>query len=110
MNLLHPHLRRGNKKAFYMKINTLSASRIFLAGLGIALLPALAYGQSTTYPSQPYTWKTVVMKGGGFIDGLSSTPPNPAWRIAAPMSAAPTGGTTRPRSGFLWRTGRPTTA
>jgi photosystem II stability/assembly factor-like uncharacterized protein len=67
---LHPPQRLGNKKAIYMKINTLSASRIFLAGLGIALMPAFAYGQSANYPSQPYTWKPVVMEGGGFIDGL----------------------------------------
>ena len=60
-----------------MKINTLSASRIFLAGLGIALMPAFAYGQSTTYPSQPYTWKPVVMEGGGFIDGLIFNPTQP---------------------------------
>jgi len=41
-----------------------------MAGLGIALLPALAFGQSTSFPLQKYTWKPVVIKGGGFIDGL----------------------------------------
>jgi hypothetical protein len=41
-----------------------------VAGLCIALTTAFAFGQSNTFRSQPYTWKTVVMKGGGFIDGL----------------------------------------
>jgi len=41
-----------------------------MAGLGIALLPAFAHGQATTIPSQRYTWKPVVIKGGGFIDGI----------------------------------------
>jgi hypothetical protein len=53
-----------------MRIIPLSASKIFMAGLGIALMPALAFGQSASFPSQRYTWKPVVMKGGGFIDGL----------------------------------------
>jgi len=53
-----------------MRINTFSASRI-LAGLCIAILPALACGQpagqGAGFRSQPYTWKSVTMKGGGFI-------------------------------------------
>src|SRR5208283_6114244 len=56
-------------KAF-MNINPLSPLKIFAAGLCIALMPAFAFGQSASFPSQPYSWKSVVMKGGGFIDGI----------------------------------------
>jgi len=41
-----------------------------MAGLGIVLLPAFAFGQAASLGAQPYKWKPVVMKGGGFIDGL----------------------------------------
>ncbi len=41
-----------------------------MAGFCIALLPALAFGQATNFPSQPYIWKSVQMKGGGFICGI----------------------------------------
>ena len=50
-----------------MRINPLSPSRIFAAALGIALSHAIAFGQSSPIPSQPYTWKNVTVKGGGFI-------------------------------------------
>jgi len=59
----------GINKAF-MNFNPLSPSKIFAAGLCIALMPAFAFGQSASFPSQPYAWKSVVMKGGGFIDGI----------------------------------------
>ncbi len=53
-----------------MKINPLFASKILVAGLCLALGPAFAFGQSTSIPSQPYTWKNVTVKGGGFICGI----------------------------------------
>jgi photosystem II stability/assembly factor-like uncharacterized protein len=64
-----------------MKINPLSSLEIFMAGLGLALLPTIAYAQPAAIPSQRYTWKTVVIKGGGFIDGLvfSTTQPGLAY-------------------------------
>lgn len=53
-----------------MRINLLSASRSFTVVLFIALPPAFAFGQSTSFRSQPYTWKGVTIKGGGFICGV----------------------------------------
>lgn len=48
-----------------------------MASLCIAALPALTFGQADPYRSQPYTWKSVVMKGGGFIDGVMFNPTQP---------------------------------
>ena len=48
-----------------------------MTGLGIALTPAFAFGQSSSFPSQPYTWKSVQMKGGGFICGIVFNPSQP---------------------------------
>jgi hypothetical protein len=70
VNPLVAHERRGKKKAFCMRMNPLSASKMFAAGFCMALLPALALGQSASFPSQPYTWKSVQIKGGGFICGV----------------------------------------
>ena len=53
-----------------MKILPLSPSKIFVTGLSIALMTVFAYGQSAGSPSQPYTWKNVTVKGGGFICGI----------------------------------------
>jgi len=50
----------------FMRINSPSRSKIFVTGLCTALMSAVAFGQST-FPSQPYTWKNVTVKGGGFI-------------------------------------------
>ena len=47
------------------------------AGLGLALLPGPAFGQSAGFPAQAYVWKSVVMKGGGFIDGIVFNPTQP---------------------------------
>ena len=43
-------------------------------------MPAVAFGQST-FPSQPYTWKNVTVKGGGFICDVvfNTTQPNLAY-------------------------------
>ena len=57
-----------------MGVKPFSASRIFVAGLCLAALPALAQGQAAGIRSQPYTWKNVVTKGGGFIDGVVFSP------------------------------------
>src|SRR5208283_4164418 len=67
--------RRGIKP--FMKTNLLSPSKIVLAGLCAALMSAIAFGQST-FPSQPYTWKNVTVKGGGFICDVvfNTTQPN----------------------------------
>jgi photosystem II stability/assembly factor-like uncharacterized protein len=48
-----------------------------MAGLCASLAPALAYGQSASFPSQPYTWKSVQIKGGGFICGIVFNPSQP---------------------------------
>jgi len=70
MNRPQQHAIECLQEDFYMRINLLSASRIFLAVLFIGLLPASAFGQSTSFRSQPYTWKSVTIKGGGFICGV----------------------------------------
>ena len=56
-------------KAF-MRIKPILSSKFILSALCVALSPLLAVGQAATYPSQPYTWKNVTVKGGGFICGI----------------------------------------
>jgi hypothetical protein len=53
-----------------MKSNPLSPFKIIVAGLCIALCPALVHAQPSSIPLQPYTWKNVTVKGGGFICGV----------------------------------------
>ena len=53
-----------------MRIPLLPPSRISVVILCIALMSAFAHGQSASIPSQPYTWKNVTVKGGGFICGI----------------------------------------
>jgi photosystem II stability/assembly factor-like uncharacterized protein len=53
-----------------MSIHPLSPSKRFVAGVCLALGLAFAFGQSGSFPSQPYTWKNVTVKGGGFICGI----------------------------------------
>jgi len=60
-----------------MNIPPLSSWKIVAAGLGLALLPGPAFGQSAGFPAQAYVWKSVVMKGGGFIDGIVFNPTQP---------------------------------
>ncbi|MGD1085350.1 MAG: hypothetical protein ABSA47_11465 [Verrucomicrobiota bacterium] len=47
----------------------------------LGLLPAVAFGQSGGFRSQPYTWKNVTVKGGGFICGVvfNTTQPDLAY-------------------------------
>jgi len=60
-----------------MRINPFPPSGIFAAGLGIALIPAFAFGQSNSVCSQPYTWKNVKVMAGGFIPGIVFNPTQP---------------------------------
>jgi len=53
-----------------MRISPLSLSKLLVACFGLALGPPSAFGQSAGIPSQPYTWKNVTVKGGGFICGI----------------------------------------
>jgi len=53
-----------------MRVNPLSSSKILLAGICFGSGLALALGQSIGIPSQPYIWKNVTVKGGGFICGI----------------------------------------
>ncbi|MGO8676543.1 MAG: hypothetical protein ACLQVX_11810 [Limisphaerales bacterium] len=57
-----------------MSIYPLSPSKRFVAGVCLALGLAFAFGQSGSFPSQPYTWKNVIVKGGGFICGVVFNP------------------------------------
>jgi photosystem II stability/assembly factor-like uncharacterized protein len=57
-----------------MRIHRLSPPQRFVAGVCLALGPAFAFGQSASFPSQPYTWKNVTVKGGGFICGIVFNP------------------------------------
>jgi hypothetical protein len=45
----------------------LSPFKILAAGLFVALCPALVDAQPSGMASQPYVWKNVTVKGGGFI-------------------------------------------
>ena len=64
-----------------MRTHLLSPLKILAAGLCIALIPAFAFGQPSSFPSQPYTWKNVTVKGGGFICGVvfNTTQPDLAY-------------------------------
>ena len=53
-----------------MRNHPMSPSKIFGAALGIALMPGVCFGQAASTPFQPYTWKNVTVKGGGFICGV----------------------------------------
>jgi xyloglucan-specific exo-beta-1,4-glucanase len=44
--------------------------KFLIVAAALVLIPALAFGQSGVIPAQPYTWKNVTVKGGGFIPGL----------------------------------------
>jgi photosystem II stability/assembly factor-like uncharacterized protein len=57
-----------------MSIHPLSPFKRFVAGVCLALGPAFAFGQTASFPSQPYTWKNVTVKGGGFICGIAFNP------------------------------------
>jgi photosystem II stability/assembly factor-like uncharacterized protein len=57
-----------------MRIHPLSPCQRFVAGVCFALAPAFAFGQTASFPSQPYTWKNVTVKGGGFICGIVFNP------------------------------------
>ena len=57
-----------------MRIHRLSPPQCFVAGVCLALGAAFAFGQSASFPSQPYTWRNVTVKGGGFICGIVFNP------------------------------------
>jgi len=54
--------------------------KILLAGALVSAAPA--FGADEIPPSQSYTWKSVQMVGGGFVDGIEFHPTEPGLRYA----------------------------